>query len=368
METGFLPRGRFQGLLDALHRAGYRCFGPQVRDGAIVYAAVSASEDLPQGMRDHQSPGYYRLERTSSLRYFGWANGPQALKPLVFAPHEVLWRARRLPDGGIEFSTEPPSTDKLAVIGVRACDLAALALQDRHFLAAPQSDPHYAARRARLFVVAVHCSDPSDTCFCVSTGDGPQASAGFDLALSELDDGFLVESGTALGAGVAAALELEVVSAEARAAAARQIEAARERQHRRLPSRNLRAALFANLEHPRWEDVAGRCLACGNCTSGCPTCFCHAGIESPGLSGETSMHARAWDSCFTQGHSYINSVTVRSDTRARYRQWLTHKLGSWHEQFGRSGCVGCGRCISWCPVGIDITEEAGAVCAGAADE
>ena len=133
------------------------------------------------------------------------------------------------------------------------------------------------------------------------------------------------------------------------------MQEAAQQQTRSLPSHNLRDALFANLEHPRWEDVAERCLSCGNCTSVCPTCFCHSETDETALDGDHSLHARQWDSCFTQGHSYIHGMTIRADTRTRYRQWLTHKLGSWHDQYGRSGCVGCGRCIAWCPVGIDIT-------------
>ncbi len=364
MENGFLCRDRFQDLLEALRSLGYQCIGPQVRDGAILFVALVAAEELPRGVRDIQAPGSYRLERTAGPRFFGWANGPQALKPLVFAPREVLWRAERAEDATIRFIPELPPPLRLAVIGVRACDLAALDLQDRHFLGPPAEDASYAARRASLFLVAVHCSDPSDSCFCASTGDGPRASTGFDLALTELDDGFIVESGSGRGAQLAASLALDAVTGDMRSEAAAQAEAARARQRRRLPSRDLRAALFARLEHPRWALVAERCLACGNCSSVCPTCFCHAGVETPELDGAASVHARVWDSCFTQSHSYIHGITVRSDTRARYRQWFTHKLGSWHEQYGRSGCVGCGRCISWCPVGIDITEEAAAICTG----
>ncbi len=364
MEAGFLPRARFQGLLDALHAAGYRCIGPQLRDNAVVYDTLARVEQLPQGARDRQAPGSYRVERTKHPRFFSWANGPQALKPYLFAPQEPLWRSARGPDNVIRFMEAPPPAEPLAVIGVRACDLAALRLQDRHFLERGFADLHYAARRNNLFLVAVHCTHPADTCFCVSTGDGPRAEQDFDLALSELDDGYLVQAGSDRGRAVAVKLPLSPATDVQQRMADGEIEDAARRQTRRLPSRNLRAALFANLAHPRWDTVAARCLSCGNCTSVCPTCFCHSETDEPALDGGHSVHLRQWDSCFTQGHSYIHGITLRAETYMRYRQWLTHKLGSWHEQYGRSGCVGCGRCIAWCPVGIDITEEATAICGG----
>jgi ferredoxin len=139
---------------------------------------------------------------------------------------------------------------------------------------------------------------------------------------------------------------------------------AAEAQQRTLPGRDLQAPLFARLSHPQWQAIGERCLACGNCTAVCPTCFCHSEQEHPALDGGGSEHVREWDSCFTPGHSYIHGVVIRAETSQRYRQWLTHKLGSWHEQYGRSGCVGCGRCITWCPVGIDITEEVTTICGG----
>jgi ferredoxin len=363
-DPGFLPRAGFDRLLEELKRSGYRCVGPQVRDGAILYDRLARAQDLPQGTGDRQAPGQYRLERTASPRFFAWANGPQALKPFTFVAHEPLWKAERAAGGAIGFAPLHPPGERLAVIGVRACDLAALALQDRHFLDGFGADSGYRARRAGLLLVAVHCTHPAATCFCASTGDGPRATAGFDLALSELDDGFIVQAGTEPGEAILARLALAPARPAQQVAADGEIEHAGRVQTRRLPGRNLRDVLFRNLEHPRWEEVAARCLSCGNCTSVCPTCFCHSEADRPALDGAGSVHAREWDSCFTQGHSRIHGLTVRADTRTRYRQWLTHKLGGWHDQYGRSGCVGCGRCISWCPVGIDLTEEA-AVVAGA---
>ena len=362
MRGHFLPHGRFQDFIDALMESGYRCVGPKLRDGAIVYEPLAKVDELPWGLCDRQYPGEYRVASGQVSRYFAWATGPQALKPLIFTPREVLWRAKRQRDGRIVFQTSAAEADKTAVIGVRACDLAALGLQDQHFLEGPYADPFYAARRDKLLLVAVNCSHPADTCFCASTGDGPHAVSGFDLALTELDDGFVVHAGSDAGSEVADRLSLVAATRAQLKQEQAQAAASAASQTRRLPSRNLRDALFGNLEHPRWDDVADRCLACGNCTNVCPTCFCHAQLDVPTLAATDSEHVREWDSCFTQKHCHMHGYRVRPHIRQRYRQWLTHKLGSWHDQYGRSGCVGCGRCITWCPVGIDITVEATAIC------
>ncbi len=354
----YLPRNQLQLLLDALRAAGYQCIGPRVSEGTVVYGPLSHMAELPQGTGDEQSPGNFRLRKSDSPRLFAWANGPQALKPLVFSPRETVWRVRRDAKGRLKFAAETVQAPLTAVIGVRACDLAALKMLDQHY----RGDAHYRARRKALLLIAVNCTHPAQTCFCASTGDGPRADGGFDIAMDELEDGYVIYPGSAKGRAIADALPQIPASREQRHTGKQASKDAALRQTRSLPSRNLRDVLFSNLNHARWQEVAARCLSCGNCTSVCPTCFCHSQAESAHLDGGESEHYRQWDSCFTQGHSYIHGVTIRADTQSRYRQWLTHKLGGWHDQFGRSGCVGCGRCISWCPVGIDITEETAAIC------
>lgn len=366
-ETSFLSRQGLEQLLQQLAAAGHRLIGPQFEQGAILYRTLESAAQLPWGQSDVQQPGSYRLRAAGHQRAFGWANGPQGLKPLFFAPQESLWRVE-ISDSGLAFSESLPPAEPLAIIGVRACDLAALAIQDQHFLQRVERDHHYARRRENTFIIAVNCSHPAATCFCAATGDGPNAEAGYDLLLDELDEldeGFLIRSGSDAGRLLLDTLPLsEVTPAQHDAVREQRVKAAQ--QQRTLPQQNLHGLLSAAVDSPQWQAIAERCLACGNCTSVCPSCFCHSEHDLPQLDGGSSEHIRQWDSCFSADHSMLHGIPVRAETAHRYRQWLTHKFDHWHQQFGRSGCVGCGRCISWCPVGIDVTEELAILCGGEA--
>ena len=352
-------------LVRVLREGGYLVVGPTVRDGAIVYEELESADELPVGWTDRQDGGTYRLERREDEARFGYAVGPHSWKRFLFPPKIRLWRARRSESGELMVEEDDTKDARpLAFFGVRSCDLHAIAIQDRIFVGGRVVERDYAARREGAFVVAANCFEPGGTCFCVSMGTGPRAESGYDLALTEIledEHRLLVEVGSARGAEVLAALESRPASEEDVRAADQAVDDAAERMGRHMDAHDLRDLLAENLEHPRWDDVADRCLTCGNCVLVCPTCFCTTVEDHTDLAGEHAERWRTWDSCFSVDHAYIHGGSFRPSNRSRYRQWMTHKLGTWHDQFGTSGCVGCGRCITWCPVAIDITEEVAAI-------
>lgn len=357
----WLPRADLGALLVALRRRGYRVVGPVVRDGAVAFDSIEAPADLPVGWRDVQTPGSVVLEKTEPAHYFGVTHGAQGVKPWVFAPRETLLQIEWSDAAGLRAEPVLPARERVAVIGARACDLAALAVQDRTFLHGRYPDPQYAERRAELLLVAVSCTRSVSTCFCTSMGTGPEARDGYDLALTELHDGFVVRHRTAAGDAIVRELGLSGASAAALGSERDALERCAAGMQHGMDTEGFPERLYDQLEHPRWDDVGARCLGCTSCTLVCPTCFCHDEHDEPALSGTHSLRVREWDSCFNRDHGQIHGLNFRPTIRDRYRQWLVHKLAGWIDQFGTSGCVGCGRCIAWCPVGIDIRDEVAAL-------
>ncbi|MDR7574016.1 MAG: 4Fe-4S dicluster domain-containing protein [Armatimonadota bacterium] len=355
-----MEKAQLQTLLEALAQQGYTIIGPRIQEGAIVYDEIRQISDLPIGWTDEQDGGYYRLKRREDEAFFGYAVGPHSWKRFLHPPVFSLGQARR---NGQGFEWIPPADPppRYAFLGVRACELHAIAILDRVFMGGPYVDPVYRARREALFLIAVQCTTAGGTCFCASMGTGPKAPPGADLILTELPDAFVVEIGTERGAALMAGVPCTPATEADRAAVEARLEETARSMGRQLDTADLPALLYRNLEHPRWEEVAQRCLTCGNCTMVCPTCFCFTIEDLSDLAGTRAERVRRWDSCFTTAFTYTAGHPIRQSAKARYRQWLTHKLASWWDQFGTSGCVGCGRCITWCPVGIDLTEEVRAI-------
>jgi len=362
-ERLLLDRADFPALLTAMRTAGYRVVGPTIRDGAIVYGDIRTETDLPIGWTERQDAGKYRLERRTDAALFGYVVGPHSWKKYLFPSHERLWTAMR---EGTTFTVvaEPPDPAPFAFLGMRACELAALKITDQVFMGGTP-DPSYTARRQRILRVAVQCGQSGGTCFCVSMGSGPGVTSDYDLSLTEiLSEGrheFLIVVGTEAGAALLERVPSRPATAEDAATAESIVARTASSMGRSMDPTGLRDLLLSNPDHPRWEQVARRCLSCTNCTMACPTCFCHTTEEVPTLDAEQTERWRRWDSCFNLEFTKLHATSVRASPSSRYRQWLTHKLGSWNDQFGTSGCVGCGRCITWCPVAIDITEEVAAL-------
>ena len=357
MEASQLER-----LIAALRAREFEVIGPTVRDGAITLSHLESAKELPAGWTDEQQPGRYRLKKRDDEALFGFAVGPQSWKQYFHPPHVKLWSAEA--QGFRILNNNSAPSHPYALVGVRPCELAAIRIQDRVLLQDKYKDAIYERRRSNAFIVAVQCTQAAPTCFCGSTGSGPTAGDGFDLALTELLNSgshrFVVETGSERGAEVLAEMQATPAT-EQDLAAAEAVRNQARTQVRKLDTAGMKDLLYRNFESPRWDAIASRCLSCANCTMVCPTCFCTTVEDVSDLSGEHAERWRHWDSCFTLGFSYIHGGSIRTSGKARYRQWITHKLAAWVDQFGTLGCVGCGRCITWCPAGIDITEEVHAI-------
>jgi len=349
-----------QRLIEVLTERGYRVVGPTLRDNAIVLAELDSADDLPRGWGADTAPGQYRLRRRSDAAAFGHSSGPQSWKQFLHPSRQRLWSGGR--DGVDDVADgQPEESPRYAFLGVRGCDLAAIHTLDGVLGRSQHPDSSYVGRRRQVFVVAVNCTEPGGLCFCASMGTGPAAGPGYDLALTERLDGdaptYLVDVGSPQGADVLAEIAHRTADTGEIDTARKEVEAATYRMGREMPSVDLRELLMRNRESPQWDEVASRCLTCGNCTMVCPTCFCTSTEDISDLTGDHAERWQHWASCFEFDFTYIHGGSVRQSGPSRYRHWLTHKLGTWHDQFQMSGCVGCGRCIAWCPTGIDITEE-----------
>jgi sulfhydrogenase subunit beta (sulfur reductase) len=359
-----LKESELPSLFTELKKREYSIIGPRVKNNTIIHTEITSSDELPRGYIDEQEPGSYRLEKTDNPRYFGHVSNFHAWKRFLYPPIKEVYRSKRS-NGNITILENEPDNSRYAFIGVRSCDLEAIDRYDKIFWTDTYPERTYTRRRENAFIVAVNCSRTSGTCFCVSMKGGPKARGGYDCALTEIVDEsrhcFVVHIGSEKGLDLIKDLPISRATRKDVQLVDTIAEEVSAQMNRKVEIDGLREMLYKNYEHPRWDQVAERCLSCGNCTMVCPTCFCTTIEDVTDLTGKEAARVRKWDSCYNIEFSYIHGGSVRTSSYSRYRQWLMHKLATWEDQYGTTGCVGCGRCITWCPVKIDITEEANAI-------
>lgn len=352
---------QFEQLLESVKNAGYKLLGPKLRDEVIIYDELHSAKDLPIGWTDEQDPGRYRLKRRNDKAYFGYNLGPHSWKKFLFPPREKLWSAKKQDNKLVIVQEMAPPDEKMAFIGVRACEIQAIAILDKVFNTKLAVYQQYQQRRESTLIIAVNCTTCVNTCFCASMQAGPHVKEGYDLSLTEVIDErqhyFLLEIGTQRGQAISDALQFRPATEAESGLACEHVERTIEKMIRKVDNANVHALLENSHDFKRWDEVATRCINCANCTNSCPTCFCSDTEDIVNVDATHVDRWQSWESCFNLSHSYIHGGSIRNSAQSRYRQWLTHKFGTWWDQFGVSGCVGCGRCITWCPVGIDVTEE-----------
>jgi len=367
----FLPKVALAAMIDILRSQGYRVIAPTLFRDVVKLKPINGSNEIARGVRDIQDGGSYRLEKGNGDLFFDYVVGPDSAKGYFFPARQELF-ALDIQDGRFALYQSRVEVPKLALFGLRPCDLAAIRVQDRVFDGGVtegepagaercEAELYYKRIRSQSMLIAINCTRPGGTCFCDSMGTGPKATEGFDVAMTELRSGFVAEAGSDAGMALLHELPLREPSPAELELADLKMERAREQMGRVLDTRDIVELLDHNIEHERWNTVAARCLSCGNCTMVCPTCFCSTVSDSSDLARKRTVRTRHWESCFTHQFSYTTMGPHRNTIRGRYRHWMRHKLGTWWEQFGTSGCIGCGRCITWCPVGIDLTEETAAI-------
>ena len=327
--------------------------GPSLSGEVVRLVELKGQADLAAGAVDVQAPGRYALGKEASL-VFASVNGPDSPKRYLHPAEVVL---SRLVDGGdgIQPISGFRPNGKYAFFGIRPCDLSAVGVMDRTLLVPGFEDRVYSALRGGAIFIVVNCTRAGENCFCTSMGTGPGAESGYDVAITELPEVLLVdvpERNLAIFQGI----ELKPASEAELRAGGEMVQRAKEQMGRKIVRQDLSKRMYASMDSPAWGKVAERCLACGNCTMVCPTCFCNTVVDSTDLRDGSVSRVRVWDSCLSKDFVYSAGGNPRLQRMSRYRQFVMHKFAYWPDEFGTYGCVGCGRCVTWCPVGIDITE------------
>jgi sulfhydrogenase subunit beta (sulfur reductase) len=308
----------------------------------IVFAPVRKGEVIL--IKEIDSPSQVVLD---------YPNAKESPKSVLFPQRETLFQYRT-ERGKAEVDVPPSAAKGRVLFGIRPCDARGLLLLDKVF-GGDCRDPYYTDKRDDTVVVSLGCDDPNPSCFCLSMGGGPCSAEGSDVLLLDLGDRYVAEAVSEKGAAFLRDQAFEE-SDENTLALAEKVRRKSEASMKRVAIReNLEKELKRLFNDPVWKDLTETCLGCGICTYLCPTCHCFDLCDE--AAGQTGERIRVWDSCqfplFTLQASGFNP---RPSVKERFRQRIMHKFSYLPETQAMLGCVGCGRCVTECPVNLDIRE------------
>ena len=340
-DTGFLPKEKMKAFLEALSK------------DAVVYVPTKEGETV--AFKAYSPDAEICLDRP--------ANIPP--KSVIYPQCETLLSfeyKKTDPDDPKKMAVEvraETNYPKSVIFGCRPCDAKGFAIYDRVFLDTDTPDPYYREHREKTTIISQSCEAPFAGCFCVAVGGGPADTAGSDVLMTEVDKGYYLEALTEKG-GAALAVSVIEDGASYKDAAAKIKGEAHAKVKNPFPAdatEKVSPKLFETDEF--WQQVTNKCISCGACTYLCPTCYCFNITDEQALSkGE---RIRTWDACmfrhFTLEASGHNPRPTKS---RRFRNRVGHKFLYYPEKYnGVIACCGCGRCIRYCPVSVDISEVVG---------
>jgi ferredoxin len=327
-----------------LEKRDFKPFLQSLIDGYDLYAPVHLAEGVPV---------YRKMGRPDEVD-LSLLNPQKSLKEVFFPQDEVMFRYEKVDQETQMVSTEEVKRERV-VLGARPCDIEAISIIEEVFSGREYTDIYFLNKRKATMIIGMACHQPLPTCFCSSTGGGPFVRKGSDLFLIDLGEAYLVEILTEKGEAFKKNKFFKKTSAKNLQLAKELEEKASKKTDSTIPVKGIDQKLDQWVESPFWDRVHEKCISCRVCTYLCPTCHCFDIMDE--ALNEKGQRVRNWDSCLSEFYTLETSGhNPRATCRERTRQRLMHKFNYFPKVFDRIACVGCGRCILYCPVNFDIRE------------